>query len=406
MRSWLVRAVTVPAATGLLVAAAAAPAAAAAVTQYVALGDSYSSGVGTGSYLPDGTSCQRSTYAYPALLAASAGWELTFRACSGATVADVTGQLSSLSAGTDRVSLSVGGNDAGFADVLTECAMPGWMSNCNGAIDDAQAIVRNTLPARLGSLYGDLRNRAPNAQVVVVGYPRLFNGEDCNAGTWFSPAEQSRLNATADLLNATLRSAAGNAGFGYVDPTAAFVGHAVCDSPEWLNGLSWPITESYHPNRAGQAAGYLPLVSTAANAAAVASPEVLARASASADTLTARVRPDAPTDRAVLPKKFAKPDLDSPAAKAAAARAGVDLDQLKAADRAAAAAWAKTKNATATAAEWGAAAADKATTWGAAAADKATALGAAAADKAAEWGSAASNKASEWGTSLGSLFGG
>ena len=38
-----------------------------------------------------------------------------------------------------------------------------------------------------------------------------------------------------------------------------FVGHAVCDTTEWLNGLSSPTSESYHPNRTGHASGYLPL---------------------------------------------------------------------------------------------------------------------------------------------------
>src|SRR5688572_27379602 len=57
---------------------------------YVALGDSYSSGTGTRSYIADGTSCQRSTYAYPSLIAAARGYQLNFRACSGAKIPDVT----------------------------------------------------------------------------------------------------------------------------------------------------------------------------------------------------------------------------------------------------------------------------------------------------------------------------
>ena len=56
-------------ATTLLAALLAAPPAVAAAPSYVALGDSYSSGTGTRSYLADGTSCQRSTYAYPSLIA-------------------------------------------------------------------------------------------------------------------------------------------------------------------------------------------------------------------------------------------------------------------------------------------------------------------------------------------------
>lgn len=112
----------------------------AAGPSYVALGDSYSSGTGTRTYLADGTSCQRSVYAYPSLIAASTGYALTFRACSGATTSDVAAtQLSALSSTTAYVTISVGGNDAGFADVLTTCAQPAWLSNCGAAIDKAQA---------------------------------------------------------------------------------------------------------------------------------------------------------------------------------------------------------------------------------------------------------------------------
>ena len=112
------------------------------------------------------------------------------------------------------------------------------------------------MPGRLSTLYASIRSKAPNAKVVVVGYPRIFNGEDCNAGTWFSPAEETRLNATADLLNSKTSAQASAKGFAFANPTSRFVGHAVCDSTEWLNGLSNPISESYHPNKAGHASGY------------------------------------------------------------------------------------------------------------------------------------------------------
>ncbi|MCW2814729.1 MAG: hypothetical protein JWN84_2184 [Nocardioides sp.] len=243
-----------------LVAVSAAPAQAAAPS-YVALGDSYSSGVGTRSYISDGTSCQRSTYAFPRLLAAQKGYALSFKACSGATIPTVTNtQLSALSAGTSYVTIQVGGNDAGFADVITECATPFWAGDCNGAVDGAQAYINGTLPGRLSTLYASIRSRAPQAKVVVVGYPRIFNGEDCNAGTWFSPEEETRLNATANLLNSKLASAAAARGFSFANPTTRFVGHAVCDANEWINGLSSPVSESYHPNRLGHSSGYVPLV--------------------------------------------------------------------------------------------------------------------------------------------------
>ncbi|HWJ68378.1 MAG TPA: SGNH/GDSL hydrolase family protein [Nocardioides sp.] len=246
-----------------LVALVGIPSAAhAAAPSYVALGDSYSSGTGTRSYIDDGTSCQRSNYAYPKLVASARGYALDFKACSGATTGTVSNtQLSTLTSGTDYVTISVGGNDAGFSSVLTECAKPGWMSDCNGRIDTAQAFITNTLPGRLSSLYSSIRSRAPYAVVVVVGYPRLFMGEDCNAGTWFSPSEQTRLNQTADLLNSKLSAAASAKGFKWANPTSRFVGHAVCDDVEWLNGLSNPVSESYHPNRLGHSSGYKSLVS-------------------------------------------------------------------------------------------------------------------------------------------------
>ncbi|MDT0203026.1 SGNH/GDSL hydrolase family protein [Nocardioides sp. AE5] len=234
----------------------------AAGPSYVALGDSYASGTGTRSYINDGTSCQRSNSAYPKLIAAQRGYTLNFQACSGATASTVTGdQLAALNASTRYVTLSVGGNDAGFADVLTTCAMPGWMSNCNGAINTAQGYINNTLPGRLSTLYASIRSKAPNAKVVVIGYPRVFMGEDCNALTWFSPDEQARLNQTADLLNSRIQAQAAAKGFTFANPTSRFTGHAVCDSPEWINGLSSPISESYHPNTAGHSSGLAPLVS-------------------------------------------------------------------------------------------------------------------------------------------------
>ncbi len=337
------------AAVGALVAliVSALPAHAAAPS-YVALGDSYSSGTGTRSYLNDGTDCLRSVYAYPSLIASAKGYALTLRACSGATVSDVNNtQLSSLSGSTAYVSISVGGNDAGFADVLTTCALPSWASNCSGAISRAQSFIRYTLPGRLDGLYAQIRSRAPQARVTVVGYPRIFNGRDCNAFTWFSSTEESKLNATADLINSVIAGRAAAAGFSFANPTSRFIGHAVCDSPEWINGLSWPIVESYHPNRTGHASGYTPTVSPYLTGATVtATKSVLRKAGRSSGTLLRRLAPYAAADARIVPKEMVMPDLHSPSVLKAAKKAGVDVDNpasVNAADRryaaAEAAAW-------------------------------------------------------------------
>lgn len=235
---------------------------ASAAEQYVALGDSYSSGVGTREYYDSG--CKRSNYAYPKLIDTQrANTDVVLAACSGARTGDVTAnQLGSLNSSTRWVTITIGGNDAGFADVITECALPGWFSDCHGAIDDAQAFINNTLRSRLNTTYDAIKARAATATVIVLGYPRLFMGVDCNAGTFFSSSEMTRLNQTADLLRTRTQEQVATEGsrFVFKDAIPPFTGHAVCSSSEWINGLSNPISESYHPNRTGHSSGYVPLV--------------------------------------------------------------------------------------------------------------------------------------------------
>lgn len=239
-----------------------AGAADALAVRYVALGDSYSSGTGTREYF--NSTCQRSVHAYPYLLSQRrADTQLTFAACSGARTGDVLNtQVSSLTSATGIVTITIGGNDAGFSSVITECAQPSWSSDCDGAINTAQAYIRNTLPGRLNLVYDAIKSRSPSARVVVLSYPRIFMGVDCNGGTFFSSSEMTRLNATADLLRDVTRNqvATEGANFTFKDAIPPFVGHAVCSSSEWINGLSNPVGESYHPNRTGHASGYLPLV--------------------------------------------------------------------------------------------------------------------------------------------------
>lgn len=225
------------------------PQAQAADGSYVALGDSYSAGVGTKAKVDD---CYRSQHGYPALIAGQKGLQLDYQACSGATTSDVTNnQLGALSSATTHVSMTIGGNDLGFGDTLTTCAQPGWVSDCQKKIDAGQQVLTGQLPGRYDSLFDSIRSKAPNAKVVVGGYPHIFMGEDCNALTFFSPDEQQKINSATDDLDVLIGGKAQARGFGYVDPRGAFKGHAVCDSPEWVNGLSNPVEESYHPNRDG-----------------------------------------------------------------------------------------------------------------------------------------------------------
>jgi lysophospholipase L1-like esterase len=236
-------------------------------TKYVSLGDSYSSGTGTRTYYD--SNCQRSVYSYPYLLHnAHPTWTFVHAACSGAKTGDIlNSQINSVTSDTNWVTYTIGGNDAGFSSVITTCAEPSWLGDCNTAVNNAQSYIQNTLPGRLDLVNNAIKSHAPNAKVIVLDYPRLFNGEDCNAGTFFSPAEETRLNQTADLLKSKLSAAATRAGANFLfrDVIPPFIGHAICDggggsSTEWINGLSNPIGESYHPKTTGHSKGYYPVV--------------------------------------------------------------------------------------------------------------------------------------------------
>jgi len=243
---------------GALLALVGAPAPAPAADRYVALGDSYSSGTGTGTY-DLARMCQRSRDAYPALVARRrSNLKLVFAACAGATTDDVLlAQADRLTQSTRLVTITIGGNDAGFAEVLGACVQGG--STCASAIDRAQSTIRERLPGRLDAVYAQIRQRAPDAKVIVLGYPRLFSGTGCES---IPGAQVARLDRTAELLRDTTRRrvrAAGK-GFSFRDPIKAFAQHGICARSPWINGLVSPITDSYHPNRAGHSRGYAPLV--------------------------------------------------------------------------------------------------------------------------------------------------
>ena len=239
--------------------APAAPAAPAVAGRYVALGDSYSAGTGTNAYRAD-PSCQRSRYAYPALVAQRrASLRLVFVACAGATTDDVLlDQVSRVDEQTRLVTITIGGNDVGFADVLSTCAGGGGAA-CSAAIDRGLGAIRDALPAKLDAVYAQIARRAPAAKVIVLGYPRLFSGSACQP---IAAALVSRLNRGATLLRDTIRRRVAAAGerFSFIDATGAFEGHGICGRRPWINGLVSPITDSYHPNRAGHSRGYAPLV--------------------------------------------------------------------------------------------------------------------------------------------------
>lgn len=256
----------------LATSASAAPKSDAAVTasatqpSYVALGDSYASGDGAGSYLSGTPSCYRSLKGYPGLIATAGGYALNLQACSGATIADVTNsQLAALSDTTAKVTITVGGNDIGFASTLTTCLGTNTTA-CLNAVTAANTKI-SALSTQLNTLFVAVKQKAPNATVVATAYPRLFNGKDCSLFTSFTTTEMTELNKGADNLAEVIKAAATASSIGYAEVRDPFVKHAVCDSSAWIRNVSlFTQYESFHPNANGYLYGYKPVVTTALNA--------------------------------------------------------------------------------------------------------------------------------------------
>jgi len=228
---------------------------AAAAVNYVALGDSYSSGVGAGPY--DLSTCLRSQKSYaPLWAAANAVTSFRFAACGGAVTSDViSNQVGSLSASTTLVTITIGGNDAGFANVITSCRF-GSAATCTSAVNESKAFATATLPGRLDATYAAIRNRAPNARLIVLGYPRLFETGSCGLLA-MSTYKRTILNEAADVLATVISGRARAAGATFADTRPYFAGHGVCAGDPWINDISGVI-EAYHPDADGYRLGYLP----------------------------------------------------------------------------------------------------------------------------------------------------
>ncbi|GAA1510032.1 SGNH/GDSL hydrolase family protein [Nocardioides humi] len=234
---------------------------------YVALGDSYSAGPRLGpSSGPVG--CEQTTGNYPHLLAARLGLELTDVTCGGATSAHLAGpqtppngdpvppQLDALTADTDLVTIGIGGNDGKvFAELVTTCVGLA-VEDRRGApctAEDAEFRAKverqlGKLPSRMIEAVEAVRERAPDATVLVVGYPHVFPA----SGTCdLLPLARGDYPYGRDLvsrINDGLSAAAEQTGVGYVDVWAATEGHDICSADPWIAGL---IPEraalEYHP---------------------------------------------------------------------------------------------------------------------------------------------------------------
>lgn len=254
--------------------------------RYVALGDSFSSGEGAPaggsawSGYREGTNtpvaplynmCHRSNVAYPALLTEEWGLDLdgtnfSFHACSGATIGDLMDgpieaygelhrQIDALEREADLVTVSIGGNDMGFAPVMISCIVTPFCADYDGERDDVKVPF-----ADLKDAYEALRGGAGSPTVVVVGYPQIFADPDDSAYSGcalqgLSKDEVRWIRRQFTRFNQGAAKAAAAAGVLFMDPAEGgelLAGAQLCgDGEQAVNSLGVPTSHSFHPNRRG-----------------------------------------------------------------------------------------------------------------------------------------------------------
>lgn len=252
---------------------------------YVALGDSYSSGDGAGEY-EEGTAepgeCWRSEHAYPRVVEEEFSFEgaLGFYACSGHKGSDMLSQIGTPESQLERVTehtslvtVGIGGNDLGFIPVLRTCIVRMPLLERTGCTDQEEEVAEkmDAFEETLTEVLTDIRERAPDARVLVLGYPRLFPEEPPGMYYTLSQSDQLWLNSVAQRFNDRIRDTAyqvdgdvyGSREVGsveFVNVFTALKGYEVSEDNSWLNGIVLgQLGEglrvdraSFHPTAQGQ----------------------------------------------------------------------------------------------------------------------------------------------------------
>ena len=253
------------------------------VDTYVALGDSFQSGEGAYSYLPQTDlsydQCHRSTVSYPFLIAGQSGVPATLVdvACSGAEIRTLVrgqngepAQYNSLSLADTLVTVGIGGNNLGFPTIMNACVKtpqgtgdfssvkltcrPRFDQGVKDAITELDTADPSTGLSPLQTVYNTIRKRAPHARIVVVGYPHFFKPSGNDFGCWkVFPSDEKWIDAKIDQFDAVLERNALSMGAEYVGGASEFDGHELCgNGSEYLNGIvGLGNSESFHPNVAG-----------------------------------------------------------------------------------------------------------------------------------------------------------
>ena len=276
-RTWGIGLVGLCLAAGLAGPAGAGPTPPAPV-HYVALGDSYTAGLGIPNQIPEAAGCGRSDHNYPHLVAATLRvGQFTDVSCGSATTAHMTGaqplpdgmtnapQFDALGPDVDLVTLGIGGNDMGFGEIMVTCAAYSVLlpigapcrQHYTSQGDELGARIDATAP-KVAAVLAGIRERAPAARILVVGYPVILpaTGPGCWPLMPVAMGDVAWLRTVEGRLNAMLATQAAAAGAGFVDTYSSSVGHDVCRLPgaKWVEGFVPTAPASpVHPNALGMA---------------------------------------------------------------------------------------------------------------------------------------------------------
>lgn len=238
---------------------------------YVALGDSFSSGPMIDFQRQDPKGCGRSTNNYPAYLA---DWlDVTTyadRTCAGARTVDVEdsqpvifgggsapAQIDAVSEKTDLVTLGIGANDFNVYGATTMCMLQSLQQPCEPGLADAQVASITRMRDSLVATIRAVQERAPEAVVVVVGYPRLLPESGTCPAARVNDHDADQVRRVWSALNDAVESAANRTNAAYVDLTDASKGHDVCAGADaWVNGADSVTGQgtAFHPRAVGMRA--------------------------------------------------------------------------------------------------------------------------------------------------------
>lgn len=241
---------------------------------------------------PHRNACHRSTNAWPYGLTVGSTTPMRDRvssfdtsvdfqmlACSGAVTENLRaidnagtaqyGELTQLDRGfvdanTTLVTMSIGGNDVGFGPIIMGCVTaamqtgPSTYPMCDGVQAPEDTGFNGTLAQMVDSRLQDLRTdlpdllaeiklRAPQARILLMGYPTLFE-----SGSWcvlVPEVNRTWLNDVATRLNSALSRSAYLAGSHvvYQSPQYTFRGHNLCTPESGITGLITELTPGDKP---------------------------------------------------------------------------------------------------------------------------------------------------------------